>query len=358
MSKPLREPLFKTTSFVFHSFREMQAALYGDSKDYFYVRDGHPTLEALEQVLLSYEPADFAWVFSSGMSAISTGLFALLSQGDHVVVQKEIYGPTRLLFEEYLPSFGVSCTFTDVNDVDALEESITPDTELIYLEMPAPFTLTCPPLEQIKGLADKYQVSVMVDNSAGFGYEKITPFADLVAISLSKYPAGDSGILGGALLGCEGWKEPVEMARSTLGGIMMPWDANVLIWEMESMRQRLEVIGSNVYQLQSMLSAHPMLKEVYYPRDINGKSVKMGGFVTVELNISLLDIARFIDNLSLFQKGVFWGGSIPVVTPLLASYRVEVLESWGLNPGLIRFYVGMESPDRLYADIVSALGSL
>jgi len=94
---------------------------------------------------------------------------------------------------------------------------------------------------------------------------------------------------------------------------MMPWDANVLIWEMESMRQRLEVIGSNVYQLQSMLSAHPMLKEVYYPRDINGKSVKMGGFVTVELNISLLDIARFIDNLSLFQKGVFWGGSIPVV---------------------------------------------
>jgi len=61
--------------------------------------------------------------------------------------------------------------------------------------MPAPFTLTCPPLEQIKGLADKYQVSVMVDNSAGFGYEKITPFADLVAISLSKYPAGDSGSL-------------------------------------------------------------------------------------------------------------------------------------------------------------------
>jgi len=174
MSKPLREPLFKTTSFVFRSFREMQAALYGDSKDYFYVRDGHPTLEALERTLLSYEPADFAWVFSSGMSAISTGLFALLSQGDHVVVQKEIYGPTRLLFEEYLPSFGVSCTFTDVNDVDALEESITPDTELIYLEMPAPFTLTCPPLEQIKGLADKYQVSVMVDNSAGFGYEKIT----------------------------------------------------------------------------------------------------------------------------------------------------------------------------------------
>jgi len=92
MSKPLREPLFKTTSFVFRSFREMQAALYGDSKDYFYVRDGHPTLEALERTLLSYEPADFAWVFSSGMSAISTGLFALLSQGDHVVVQKEIYG--------------------------------------------------------------------------------------------------------------------------------------------------------------------------------------------------------------------------------------------------------------------------
>jgi len=166
------------------------------------------------------------------------------------------------------------------------------------------------------------------------------------------------GVLGGALLGSEGWKEPVEMARSTLGGIMMPWDANALIGEMESMRQQLEVIGSNVYQLQSMLSAHPMLKEVYYPRDTNGKSVKMGGFVTLELNISLLDIARFIDNLSLFQKGVFWGGSIPVVTPLLASYRVEVLESWGLNPGLIRFYVGMESPDRLYADIVSALGSL
>lgn len=358
MSKPLREPLFKSTSFVFHSFREMQAALYGDSKDYFYVRDGHPILEALERTLLSYEPADFARVFSSGMSAISTGLFALLSQGDHVVVQNEIYGPARLLFEEYLPSFGVSCTFADVNDVDTLEKSITPDTELIYLEMPAPFTLTCAPLEQIRSLADTYQVSVMVDNSAGFGYENITPFADLVAISLSKYPAGDSGVLGGALLGCEEWKEPVEMARSTLGGIMMPWDANCLIGEMESVGQRLEVIASNVYQLQSMLSAHPMVKEVYYPRGTNGKSVKMGGFVTLDLNISLLDVACFIDNLSLFQKGVFWGGSIPVVTPLLASYRVEVLESWGLNPGLIRFYVGMESPDRLYVDIINALESL
>jgi len=66
--------------------------------------------------------------------------------------------------------------------------------------------------------------------------------------------------------------------------------------EMESMRQRLEVIGSNAYQLQSMLSAHPMVKEVYYPRDTSGNSVKMGGFVTLELNIGLLDIARFIDN--------------------------------------------------------------
>jgi len=112
----------------------------------------------------------------------------------------------------------------------------------------------------------------------------------------------------------------------------MPWDANVLIWEMESMRQRLEVIGSNVYQLQSMLSAHPMLKEVYYPRDINGKSVKMGGFVTVELNISLLDIARFIDNLSLFQKGVFWGGSIPVVTPLWHPTGWKCLKAGNLNP--------------------------
>lgn len=358
MSKPLREPLFKTTAFTFNSFVEMQAALYGDSKDYFYARDGHPTLEALEKRLLEVEPADFAMVFSTGMAAISTGVLALLSQGDHVIVQKEIYGPTRLLFEEYLSSFGVSSSFLDVNDMKTLENSITPDTELIYLEMPAPFTLSCPPLNEIRSLADKYQISIMVDNSAGFGYERVSHYADLVAVSLSKYPAGDSGIMGGALLGTQGWKEPVEMARSTIGGIQMPWDAESLLGEMENMETQLELIARGGYQFRNMVRDHPKVKNVYYPEEHSGRNLRMGGFVSVEVDISLMDVPRFIDGLRLFRKGVFWGGSIPVVTPLLASYRIEVLKEWGLSPSLIRFYTGTENPELLYLDLVNALESL
>lgn len=164
--------------------------------------------------------------------------------------------------------------------------------------------------------------------------------------------------MGGALLGTQGWKEPVEMARSTFGGSMMPWDAESLLGEMENMETQLELIASGAYQFRNMLREHPKVKNVYYPEEHSGKDLRMGGFVTVEIDISLMDVPRFIDGLTLFQKGVFWGGSVPVVTPLLASYRIEVLKEWGLSPGLIRFYTGTANPKQLYSDVVNALESL
>jgi cystathionine beta-lyase/cystathionine gamma-synthase len=344
----------KSTVFTFESFAEMQAALYGDKEDYFYVRDGHPTLEALERELLKVEPADFAMVFSSGMAAISAALLAALNEGDNVIVQKEVYGPTRLIFEEYLSAFGISSTFVDMQDIRAVEKAIQSDTELIYLENPSPFTLRCPDFASIRDLAEKYQLKVMVDNSGAFGIQSVMDYVDLVGISLSKYPAGDSQILGGALLGRGEWSEQVEMARSTLGGVMMPWNAEELIQEMANLSIRLAAVGDTALWMADRLKGHPKVKRVYYPQVIGNKR-PFGGLITVEFDLDLMDIPRFIDQLKYFKKGVFWGGTIPVVTPLLASYRVEVLKSWGLSPKLVRFYTGSEDPEKLFADIDQAL---
>ncbi|WP_018963566.1 PLP-dependent transferase [Coprothermobacter platensis] len=355
MSKPLKLPIYRSTNFTFHDFNDMQAALYGDSKDYFYARDGHPTVENLEKKLLSFEPADFSFVFASGMAAISAGLLSVLGEGDHVIVQEEVYGPTRLLFEEYFPSFGVTSSFVDVTNLTAVEKAIKAETELVYVETPSPFTNKLCNLEGLRKMADNYELTIMADNSAGFGFLQASRFADLVAVSLSKYPAGDSQILGGALFGNEMWREPVEMERSTFGGVMMPWDAKHLYDELMEMPERLSHIAHNAYNLQELLKVDERVKNVYYPVMDSSKPSPVGGFVTAEFDMSLSDLPMFVDKLELFKKGVFWGGTTPVVTPLLASYRVDVLKSWGLSPNLVRFYTGDVNAEELYQDISKAL---
>ncbi|NPV87973.1 PLP-dependent transferase [Coprothermobacteraceae bacterium] len=339
--------------FFFENFEQMQSVLYGDSEGYYYARDGSPELTALETALVQLDGFDRVLVFNSGMSAIASTLFSVLNSGDHVLVQREIYGPARLIFEEYLPAFGIRADFVDVSNAEQLEAHILPFTEAIYLEVLSSFTLCVPDVKTIRQLADAYGLLVIADISASFGYAKWHPYLDFAMTSLSKYLAGDTGLLGGAVFCSQDRVQHLEMTRSTLGTTLMPDDALALANQLPGLAERHQQISHSGLGFAQGLRNLNAVIDVMYPR-LDDKTA-VGGLVSAIFDFSGGQLVEFINNLRRFRLGVSWGGSIPIVTPMTAAYRPEVLSSWGIDHRLVRFYTGIADAAELLDDVEQAL---
>jgi cystathionine gamma-synthase len=362
---PLATPIYQTSTFEVVD-NETQTRI--TPTDQFYTRYGNPTHTVAEKAIAELENTDAALLFSSGMCAITTTILALLKSGDHIVAQRDIYGGTTKFFDQWIPKLGIETTFVDTNDMEQHARAIRPNTRLLYLESPTNPTLRVVDLRKAAVLARKHKLISMIDSTfatpincrpAEFGI-------DLVMHSGTKFFAGHSDLICGAVAGRQDLIDPIHSTRTTLGGTMDTHAAWLLLRGIKTVAVRVQRQNESALAVARFLEKHPKVRQVHYPFLENhpehaiAKSQMQGGggVVSFEVHGTGKDALRFSEALHLFTLAPSLGSVDSLVTiPVITSHSMisaEQRAKMGVTEQMVRLSVGIENVEDLIDDIQNA----
>lgn len=365
-------PIVQTSTYTFNDTAEILDFMRGKEAEerdlhYEYGRYSNPTQTAAERKLAALEGAESALLFGSGMAAITTTLLARLSTDDHLVMVSDCYHRTREFALMFLSRWGIETTLVPINQSQALQDAIQPNTRLIFAETPTNPYLRVMDLTYLAQVARQHKIGAMVDSTFATPVN-IRPLElgiDLVMHSASKYLGGHNDLLAGVVLGSHLNTAQIEHARGVMGGISSPNDAYLLLRGLKTLELRMQHQNASALQVAQYLENHPRIQRVYYPglpshpdhkialRQMNG----FGGVVSFEIDGDFEATARFIDRLRIPYIGPTLGGVESIVQQPAALYSLRQAErgAAGLKDNLVRFAVGIEDPVDLITDLKQAL---
>src|SRR5229473_283716 len=236
---PMVQPIYQTSTFqVTDSEQQLQTT----NTDMFYTRYGNPTHTAVESAIAELEGADGALLFASGMGAITTSLLSLLKSGDHVVAQRDIYGGVTKFLSTWLPKYGVETTLVDTTDYEQHARAIRPNTKLLYLESPTNPTLRVVDLHKPVVLARQHQLITLIDSTFAtpINQRPLEFGIDVVLHAATKYLGGHTDLICGAAAGRRDIIDQIRATRTTLGGVMDPHAAFLLLRGIKTLAVRVE----------------------------------------------------------------------------------------------------------------------
>jgi len=260
-------PIYQTATFAFSKAEDARRAVTGESGKFVYSRWDNPTTSRLEKKLASFEGAEDAAFFSSGMAAISTSVLAFLKAGDHVVSIRDVYGGTFELMSKILPRFGVGSTLVETGDQLAMDKAVRQNTKLVHIETPTNPTLKVVDIEKTARTAHRVGALLLVDSTFGspINQNPIALGADLVLHSATKYLNGHADITAGAAAGDSEKIRTIKHLRRDLGGTLDPHAAWLVLRGMKTMAIRVRTQNENAMALAEFLSKHRKVKAVHYP---------------------------------------------------------------------------------------------
>jgi cystathionine gamma-lyase len=343
----------------------------GEHKGFDYARTRNPTRDALEACLAELEGGHSGFAFASGMAAIGTVL-ELLDTGAHVVAMDDLYGGSyRILERVRKRSAGIKATFTDLSDLQNFEKAITPQTRMVWVESPTNPMLKVVDLAAIAKVARKHKIISVCDNTFASPWiqRPIEQGFDIVVHSTTKYLNGHSDVIGGAaILRDDSLKEKLAFLQNAIGSVPSPFDAFLTLRGIKTLALRMERHCGNAMHVAAFLAKHAKVQRVIYPglpshpqhtlaaRQMNAR---YGGMVTAVLKGGLGASKRFLERCSLFTLAESLGGVESLIEhPAImthASLPEDVRAGLGIDDGLVRLSVGIESIDDLIAELNHAL---
>jgi cystathionine beta-lyase/cystathionine gamma-synthase len=261
---PMSEPIYQTSTFqVTDSDEQVRAT----NTDMFYTRYGNPTHTAVEKRIAELEGTGAALLFASGMNAITTSILALVEAGDHIVAQRDIYGGVTKFLSNWLPKLGVETTFVDTTEYDQHVRAIRPNTKLLYLESPTNPTLRVVDLQKTAAIAREHGLISVIDGTFGtpINQQPALVGIDLVLHSGTKYFGGHTDLICGVAAGRKDLIDIIRSTRTTLGGVMDPHAAFMLLRGMKTLAVRVERQNESALRIAEFLAAHPKVRSVNYP---------------------------------------------------------------------------------------------
>ncbi len=340
----------------------------GEHRGFDYSRTVNPTRQALETQLAALEDARYGSAFASGMAA-TAAVLDLLSAGDHVVVTDDLYGGTYRLFARVLTRYGLTFSFVDMSDLDAVRAAVQPNTKLFWIETPTNPLLKLVDITAVCALRPAGGV-VVVDNTFASPYFQL-PLAlgaDIVVHSTTKYIGGHSDVIGGAALTNDSALfETIKFHQNAVGGIPGPLDAWLTMRGAKTLALRMREHEANATRIAAYLESRDDIARVYYPglashpqhalakRQMSG----FGGMLSFTLRGPDARAHEFVKHTALFSLAESLGGvesliSIPAVMTHGSIPAQERLRR-GVTNGLVRLSVGIEGIDDLIADLGQAL---
>lgn len=353
-------PVYQTSTF--------QQEAIGRHKGYEYSRTGNPTRYALEIALASLEEGKYGLAFASGVAA-TTAVFSLLKTGDHIVAGDDMYGGTYRILEKVLKKWGLSTSYADVDDIGSFEKEIRKNTKLIWIETPTNPLLKIVDIQKIAKISHKHNIILAVDNTFASPYfqRPLLLGADIVVHSTTKYIAGHSDIVGGAVvLNDQKLYDDLKYYQNAAGAVPGPWDSWLVLRGLKTLAIRMKVHQENALYLARYLSKHPKVERVYYPGLKSSKNYSVArkqmqgfsGMLSLELKGSFKEVEKFIAGLKLFLLAESLGGvesliSYPAKMTHVSMPREERLKR-GITDNLVRISVGIENKYDLRKDLESA----
>ncbi|WP_064708422.1 cystathionine gamma-synthase family protein [Rhizobium bangladeshense] len=389
----VKPPVFLTSTFVFNSAE--------DGRDFFdyvsgrreppagkgaglvYSRFNHPNSEIVEDRLAVYERTESGALFSSGMAAIATTLFAFVRPGDAILHSQPLYGGTETLLAKTFLNFGVAAVgFADgVSEGSvqkaAAEAAAKGRVSVILIETPANPTNSLVNIAMIRRVADAigakqgHQPIVVCDNTLlGPVFQRpIEHGADISLYSLTKYVGGHSDLIAGAVLGRKAVIKQVKALRGAIGTQLDPHSCWMLGRSLETLQLRMERANSNARAVADFLRGHPKVESVHYlpfhdpdspsGRTFAAQSTGAGSTFSFDIRGGQPASFKFLNALQVFKLAVSLGGTESLAShPAAMTHSgvpADVRERIGVLESTIRLSIGIEHPDDLIADLELAL---
>jgi len=340
----------------------------GQHKGFEYSRTGNPTRNALEECLAALEDAKHCLAFASGLGAETT-LLLTLNPGDHVVYMEDVYGGTFRLFDKVLKRYGLTFSAVDASDLEAVEESVTPQTKMVWLESPTNPLLRVVDIDAVSEVAHSRGALVCVDNTFATPYlqQPLRLGADLVVHSSTKYIGGHSDVVGGAIMtNSDELEKQLRFHQNAVGAVPSPFDCWLLLRGVKTLALRVERQSENAMELASALQRNKAVKRVFYPgldshpnRAVASRQMRMfGGMVSFEVADEPAAF-RTLERLKIFALAESLGAVESLAEHPArmthASIPAAERERAGVGNGLIRLSVGVEDVADLIADLELAL---
>lgn len=386
----LKAPIFLTSTFAFESaaagkrhFEGITGLREGGAEGLVYSRFNGPNQEILEDRLAVWDGAEDALTFSSGMTAICILMMAYANAGDVIVHSGPLYAATEGFVAKTLARFGV--TYLDFpagatrEELDAVLDRARSQAEaqggkvaMIYLESPANPTNALVDVEAVRDARDAALpgTPIAIDNTflGPLWSRPLEHGADIVAYSLTKYVGGHSDLVAGSIAGAKKWIAPVRALRNTMGGIVDPNTAWMLLRSLETVELRMQRAGENAAKVCEFLRSHPKVEGLGYlgfiadPRqkDIYDRHcLGAGSTFSVFLKGGEAECFAFLDNLTIAKLAVSLGGTETLASHPASMTHLSVPQArkdlLGITDNLVRISIGIEDPDDLIADFAQAL---
>jgi cystathionine gamma-synthase len=365
-------PIVQAATFAYEDLDTWQSVALGKRAGHIYSRNSNPTLDVLEKKIVALDGTESAAGFSTGMAAISSTFFALLSPGDRVVSIRDSYGGTNVLFEDFLPRFSIATRLCDTTDMEAIESEIASGCRLLYLETPTNPTLKILDIERLSRAAHRRGAIVVTDNTFATPVNQ-RPAAlgsDLIVYSATKFLAGHSDVLGGLVSGRADLVQKVHHFREIAGATLHAEAAYAILRGMKTLAIRIARHNANAQAIAEHLVRHPKIAGVYYPGlpDHPGHAIARrqmqgyGGVLSFVPRGGFAVLRTVLDRLRLAQRAAHLGGVATTAGPPSVTSHVELTAEERVRAGipetLIRYSVGIEDAGDLIADLDQALAAI
>lgn len=343
----------------------------GVHKGFDYGRSHNPTRFAFERAIAALEGGGAGFAFSSGLAAIGAVL-ELFDHGSEIIAMDDLYGGSYRLFERVRKrSAGLRVKYVDLSRLELLENSITPETKLIWVETPTNPLLKLADIEGIARLAKRHGIVLAVDNTFASPYiqEPLLLGADIVVHSATKYINGHSDVIGGvAVTNDAELAEKIGFIQNAVGSIAGPFDSFLMHRGLKTLGIRMERHNHNAHELAAWLEGQDGVEKIYYPglpshpqHDLARKQMAtgFGGMISLVLSGGLERATKFLQATKIFTLAESLGGIESLIEhPAVmthATIPAETRKSLGIEDGLIRLSVGIENVEDLQEDLRLAL---
>ena len=343
----------------------------GDHKGYEYSRTHNPTRSALESSFSSIEEGKFGLAFGSGLAAIDAVL-KLLNPGDEVISTNDLYGGSYRLFTKIFEKYGIVFHFTEMHDLSKIENLVNKNTKMIWVETPTNPMMNIVDIKGLSNISKKFKLILAVDNTFAtpFLQQPLLLGADIVMHSATKYLAGHSDVVLGALIvNDQKLSEKLYFIQNASGAICGPMDSFLTLRGIKTLHVRMQRHCENAKKIANYLNSHPEIKSVYWPgfekhpnHNIAKKQMNDYGAMisfTTKGN-SMSKSLKIVESLKVFTLAESLGGVESLAghpaSMTHASIPKKEREKSGVVDSLIRLSVGIEDVEDLIEDLKQAIG--
>lgn len=388
----LKPPIFLTSTFVFENaaagkrfFEGVTGKRPGGAEGLVYSRFNGPNQEILEDRLGIWEEAEDALIFSSGMSAIATVLLTFVQPGDVIVHSAPLYAATETFIGRILGKFGVQWVDFPAGATEAEIAAVVDAAKargrvaLIYLESPANPTNVLVDVEAVTKVRNTAFAGaeelppIVIDNTflGPLWHKPLAHGADIVVYSLTKYAGGHSDLVAGGALGTRAHMDRIRLMRNTIGTILDPNSAWMLLRSLETLELRMSRAGENAEKVCTWLRDHPKVEKVTYlgfPADARQQDIYdrhctgAGSTFSLYLKGGEKEAFAFLDALKIAKLAVSLGGTETLASHPAAMTHLSVPDerkkALDIGDNMVRISIGVEDADDLIADFEQALAAI